>query len=152
MSTHKENVHPVLYSFREINQTMKHLFRTEAEALHLTALQILLLDALEQGGERSVSDLADQLVLSNAAVSGGVDQLVQQGFVTRRRCEHDRRMVFVSLTKRGEEKRSESLGPESRLMKRIDSMLNLPQEELDTLLALHQKMIANLGKEEEGTF
>lgn len=117
----------------------------------MTILQILVLDALQNKDKMNVSELADALGLSNAAISSSVDQLVHLGFVDRSRCETDRRLVFVSLTEDGEAKLEECLGAESPLMKRLGGMMNLPDHELETLLSIHQKLIENYTKYEEET-
>src|SRR3954453_17650837 len=78
------------------------LFRVVDE-LGLSFSQVKMLFLLEDGGERSVKEIAAHLVLSLPAASRAVDGLVERGFVTRRESAEDRRSRIVALSGSGRE-------------------------------------------------
>jgi MarR family transcriptional regulator, organic hydroperoxide resistance regulator len=54
-----------------------------------------------ESGEATAGDLARAAELSPASVSAMLDHLERDGIVDRRRADHDRRVVLVSLTDAG---------------------------------------------------
>jgi DNA-binding MarR family transcriptional regulator len=78
------------------------LFRMVA-TLDSSFSQVKMLFLLEDGGERSLKELAEGLGLSLPAASRAVDGLIGRGHVTRRECDKDRRSRLVALTDAGRE-------------------------------------------------
>jgi DNA-binding MarR family transcriptional regulator len=67
----------------------------------LSYAQFSLLFSLARADELSSRDLARKADLTAATVNQMLDGLEAAGLVTRRRAEHDRRVVLTSLTERG---------------------------------------------------
>jgi DNA-binding MarR family transcriptional regulator len=68
--------------------------------LNLTQFKILYL--LKVKGDLKVSELAHGLSLTPPAVTGITDQLFSAGYIEKERAEKDRRVVYISLTSKGE--------------------------------------------------
>ncbi|WP_312034490.1 MarR family transcriptional regulator [Actinoplanes sp. TBRC 11911] len=68
---------------------------------HLTLSQLKILMLLAQHGSMPGGELARTLGIGLAALSGMVDRLVVQDFVTRTEDLHDRRVRRIGLTKQG---------------------------------------------------
>jgi DNA-binding MarR family transcriptional regulator len=64
--------------------------------------QCIILDSLDRTGESSMSDLAKSMGVTTAAMTGIVDRLVRDGYVTRVSDPDDRRVVKIKLTTKGE--------------------------------------------------
>jgi DNA-binding MarR family transcriptional regulator len=69
----------------------------------LSQAQYTLLFGLEATSEQSSVDLARNAALTPATVAPMLDALESAGLVTRRRSEHDKRVVLTALTTRGAE-------------------------------------------------
>src|SRR3954468_20532216 len=67
----------------------------------LTQGQIRALFTIDVKGEATAGDLAKAAELSPASVSAMLDHLEADGIVSRRRSDHDRRVVVVTLTAAG---------------------------------------------------
>ena len=67
--------------------------------------QDCLLDSLEPGVAREVSDLAADLNVRTPTVSKMIDRLLEAGYVERRRHDSDQRKCLVALTAEGERAR-----------------------------------------------
>ena len=50
---------------------------------------------------RRIQELADEVHLSQSALSRLVDRLEQAGYVARATCDHDRRGIFACITEEG---------------------------------------------------
>ena len=69
----------------------------------LTLSQILILDFLSQQGETKMTDMANFMQVTTAAMTGLVDRLVRDGYIVRVYDPADRRVIKVKLTPRGNE-------------------------------------------------
>jgi MarR family transcriptional regulator, organic hydroperoxide resistance regulator len=67
----------------------------------LTQGQIRALFTIDVNGEATAGELAKAAELSPASVSTMLDHLERDGIVERRRSDHDRRVVVVTLTASG---------------------------------------------------
>ncbi|WP_062238810.1 MarR family winged helix-turn-helix transcriptional regulator [Fictibacillus sp. FJAT-27399] len=61
------------------------------------------LKVLRCQGNQMVSEIADQLQVTNSHISVTSDKLINRGLVTRKHSEQDRRIVYLSITSKGEE-------------------------------------------------
>lgn len=69
--------------------------------MNLTFPQFQILYSLNHRGSLKVSELADTLNLTSAAITGLTDKLCSQNYVERERATDDRRVVYVTITKEG---------------------------------------------------
>ncbi|AOZ90854.1 MarR family winged helix-turn-helix transcriptional regulator [Paenibacillus crassostreae] len=58
---------------------------------------------LSKDGPQKVSQLACSLNFTSAAITGITDHLFTEGYVNKERAENDRRVVNITITKKGEE-------------------------------------------------
>ena len=77
--------------------------RNPARKGELSNAQVRALSELKHGEECTSGEIAKRADLSPASVTTMLDQLEQDGMVTRRRSEQDRRQVIVALTDAGHE-------------------------------------------------
>jgi MarR family transcriptional regulator, organic hydroperoxide resistance regulator len=117
------------------SRAMTRAYQPLLEPLGLTYPQYLTLLALwEEDGQR-VSALGERLRLDSATLTPLLKRLEAQGLVTRRRSEHDERVVEISLTEAGwdMQRRAEHLPV---------SMLCQTGLELGELVALREQLRA----------
>jgi DNA-binding MarR family transcriptional regulator len=86
---------------------LKHLHRAKVGALAEIGLQDFEFETLHRlvagGGSATPSELATELMLSPAGMTGRLDTLEKSGLVRRLRSAEDRRRVDVELTDKGHE-------------------------------------------------
>ena len=118
------------------------LFHPDVLALdrQLPRSEMLALVLLQRHGERTMSELAENLGAPLSTASGIGERLARRGLVQRRRRPEDRRVVVVRLTRKGET-------AAGKLREQIDGVLRrvagaLTEEELGQLLALLAKVWA----------
>jgi MarR family 2-MHQ and catechol resistance regulon transcriptional repressor len=93
-------------------------------------------------GERTMSQLAAEIVVSLSSATMIVDKLVRKGIVRREASAKDRRVVVIRLTKGGERKFTHIY---QNFMLMVRTMLqSLSSREQDTLLDLYRKMARKL--------
>jgi DNA-binding MarR family transcriptional regulator len=108
----------------QIQIRFARLFRAHG----LTPSQYNILRILRGEGKPLPSlEIAARMIAVVPAITGLIDRLEKLGFVTRRRCESDRRIVFVAIT-----------APALELLSRLD----------EPLMSLHRKLLGHLSRHE----
>lgn len=111
-------------TFSVLSQPFDELFKEHG----ITPVQYNALRILRGHGEPvSVYRIGEQMLTRQSDVPRLVERLVSLGFAEKKRCEKDRRVVWVTLTKKGK-----------TLLKRLD-------EPLDTL---HREQLKHLSRKQ----
>ena len=78
------------------------LYREQLDGLDLTYTQYIAMMVLWEHGTVSVRDMGKKLFLDSGTLTPVLKSMEAKGFVNRRRCTEDERMVLVELTEKGE--------------------------------------------------
>ena len=105
------------------------LFTTDSG---ISMSQFSTLMRLFHRGGCGVSDVGDQLGISNAAASQLIDKLVQQGLVDRSEDTRDRRVKHIALTEKGRELVQESIEVRRRWMEDLTIALSPDEQQAIT--------------------
>ena len=77
----------------------------ESMAKHeVTPAQLFVLTSLKKHGSCKVSEIAERMEVKPSAVTLMADRLEQKGLIVRKHNQQDRRVIDISLTKKGETK------------------------------------------------
>jgi DNA-binding MarR family transcriptional regulator len=76
--------------------------------LSLTEYEVLRRLAEAEKGHRRIQELADEVHLSQSALSRLVQRLEETGYVSRAICDHDRRGIFACITDEGRKAEEEA--------------------------------------------
>lgn len=90
-----------LIAIRQIQRKTEQAARKLAETEGLTPSQLKVLQMLTEYPEISVGWISQQTHLKNATITSLIDKLEARGFVSRRRCDEDRRRVWIRLLPAG---------------------------------------------------
>lgn len=91
-----------LIALRKIQRRTEQASKRLAVFADLTPSQLLVMQILYERGEVSSGDVSRQTQLKQATITSLVDKLVARDLVARRRCEQDRRKVWLRLLEPGE--------------------------------------------------
>ena len=86
-----------LIALRRIQRKTELAARKLAETEALTSSQLKVMQLVHEHGEASMGWLSEQTHLKQATLTSLVDKLVARNMVTRRRCDEDRRRVWLKL-------------------------------------------------------
>jgi len=89
-----------------LSDKIRRLFRLTEKCISpigLTLGEFRVLKVLSESGPSPMVDLATDQTITPAAMTSIVDHLGELGLVERARSEYDRRVVKVSITRKGEE-------------------------------------------------
>ena len=118
---------------------VKHLRQTKETALAQVGMQDFEFETLHRlvagSGSATPSELATELMLSPAGMTGRLDTLEKSGLIRRLRSTDDRRRVDVELTDKGHELWLEAMRIRGEVEARMIYALNPAEQEiLDGLL------------------
>lgn len=112
---------------------------------------MVLLMLLEKEGDgcptvHAPAQIAEQLQITRASVTGLLDSLEKNAFIRREPDPRDRRMVAVYLSQKGQAFLDQFLPPHFKLISQL--MQGLDATERQTLIRLLQKLVAGLHRDE----
>ena len=89
-----------------LDQSLKKLQRQVGSGSGFSTLtinQFHYIDAIARLGEPTITEIAEELKITKASVTGGVNKLIELGFVQKTRSNDDRRVFHVRLTQAAQE-------------------------------------------------
>ncbi|WP_372714991.1 MarR family winged helix-turn-helix transcriptional regulator [Ilyobacter sp.] len=140
-----ETVNKVIEDFTKL------FYETESLALKqgIKCLTTTELHVIEAIGNQSLSmnNLSDKLGITMGTATVAINKLSTKGFITRKRSDNDRRKVFVSLSKKGEN----ALTYHNNFHKMIISSItrNIETENLEIFTTVFTKILGNLKNQVE---
>ena len=91
----------VMIALRKIIQALDLNSRQLVKRVGLTGPQLVVLQEIAHLGEVNVGEIARAVSLRQATVTGILERMEKRGLIIRRRSQHDKRRVLVSITDRG---------------------------------------------------
>ncbi len=88
-------------SIRRVLRALRIAARDTLATTGVSAAQLFVLNALIDGEEASLSDLAERTMTDRTSVTAVVDRLVQGGLVTKGMSAEDRRRASIRITAKG---------------------------------------------------
>jgi DNA-binding MarR family transcriptional regulator len=105
-------------------------FRRFMSTTGLSFSQISILMRLVHRGNTSVSEVGEQLGVTNAAASQAVDRLVQLGLIERTEDPEDRRAKQLALTLKGRDLIDQGIEARSKWVVGVTDSLNSEQQNM----------------------
>ena len=90
-----------------VREALEHRLQRE-HRLTLSEYEVLRRLADSPQGNRRMQELAEEIHLSQSALSRLVQRLEDDGYVSRAMCDHDRRGVFACVTPAGRKAQAEA--------------------------------------------
>lgn len=112
----------------------------------LTHAQFFMLKRLGVG-QATVSEVAEYMEVSLSAVTSMADRLVKMGYISRKRSDEDRRLVWLDLNGSGREILEETI---SRRREVVHGLLGrLSEEDLEALFSIYSKVLGFMSENKE---
>jgi DNA-binding MarR family transcriptional regulator len=138
----------VVVSLLRTNDLFQHRFGQLFRQYDLTQPQYNILRILVGEGDKLPSlEIASRMITIVPAITALIDKLEAKGLVQRERCEQDRRVWYVRLTKKGVKLIEEMHQPNLAMHKRLVG--HLSKADAEQLLVLLEK--ARVAVEEQSS-
>ncbi|ATH61242.1 MULTISPECIES: MarR family winged helix-turn-helix transcriptional regulator [Staphylococcus] len=106
--------------------------------LNVNISQILALSKLKEEGPQKPSTLALALGYTSGAITKLTNNLVKEGYILREHQKNDRRVVLITITKKGLKVLEEAQKQGQNMRNEVYSVLNI--EEVEQLLSIQKKL------------
>lgn len=90
-----------LIALRQIQRRTEQASKRLASTAGLTPSQLLVMQILSERGEISAGEVSKMTQLKHATITSLVDKLVARNLLARRRCDQDKRRVWLSILPQG---------------------------------------------------
>lgn len=91
-----------LIALRQIQRRTEQASKRLASMAGLTPSQLLVMQLLKERGEISAGEVSKVTQLKHATITSLADKLIARRLIARRRCDEDRRRVWLTLLPEGE--------------------------------------------------
>jgi DNA-binding MarR family transcriptional regulator len=113
----------------------------------MTNDQYYLLRYIKRKAKCTSTELASMFGVNKSAITAMTNRLVKKGLIQRTRDQNDRRVVYLTLTERGDEWITET---EEKIHKLVESFITkFSEEEIETFIQTYEKL-ARILQEMEG--
>lgn len=137
------NVAEISFLLKKINKQIMHISRQEFKQFGITMPQALVLKEISHE-PKMISQISEAVDLSKSTVSGIVDRLEKNGWVTRQRDLNDRRAVWIYKTDKINEVTKRNFTLQEEIFEGV------PQAEIDTVIRTLQLILKHLEERDGG--
>ena len=133
--------HQLCFPLYAAARNVTSLYTPLLKPLGLTYTQYIVFLVLWEKDGISVSEIGEKLMLDNGTLSPLLKKMEQAGYVERRRCREDDRVVEITLTEKGRALQEDARDSPQKVAGCID----LPAEKAQQLYALLYELLENQG-------
>ena len=137
----------ILDALRSIVRELRLASREAEQRVGIHGAQLHALRQLAESPSMSLTELADRTHTDISSVSVVVSRLVEQGLVTRKAADDDRRRLALALTTRGRGVIRKA--PETGSSRLLRAAAHLSDREVHGLATTLSKLVDGLAREEE---
>ena len=137
----------ILDALRSIVRELRLASREAEQRVGIHGAQLHALRQLAESPSMSLTELADRTHTDISSVSVVVSRLVEQGLVTRKAADDDRRRLALALTARGRGVLRKA--PETGSSRLLRAAAHLSDREVHGLAMTLSKLVDGLDREEE---
>ncbi|WP_408007581.1 MarR family winged helix-turn-helix transcriptional regulator [Pseudalkalibacillus sp. A8] len=120
-------------TFRMFRKEINNLFEDECTSTEFTYMKFIM-----EKEEVMTSMLSQEFNVATSHITAVTDRLVKRGFVTRKRAENDRRVIYLCITEKGRELVNSLEVKKHHYME--GKFQNLSDDEMQTLVKLFSKI------------
>jgi DNA-binding MarR family transcriptional regulator len=135
-----------LTAMRKILRTTELNSKALMRETGLTPSQLIFMQLLEQEKEQTAGHVASRMGITQATTTALIQKLETLGMIRRRKGEHDRRQVWLSLTEQGQA--ALSIAPDGVHARFQEQFSGLADWEQAMLVAALERVAAMLGDED----
>ena len=133
--------HQLCFPLYAAARNVTGLYTPLLKPLGLTYTQYIVFLVLWEKDGVSVTEIGEKLMLDNGTLSPLLKKMEQAGYVERRRCREDDRVVEITLTEKGR-----ALQEDAKVIPlKAAGCIDLPPEKAQQLYALLYELLENQG-------
>ena len=131
--------HQLCFPLYAAARNVTNLYTPWLKPLGLTYTQYIVFLVLWEKDGISVSEIGEKLMLDNGTLSPLLKKMEQAGYIMRRRCRDDDRVVEIALTDEGRALQEKA----KDIPAQVANCINLPSEKAQMLYTLLYELLHN---------
>lgn len=116
---------------------MEHALR-DMRKHGLNPTEFMVLELLYHKGPTPLQQIGGKILLASGSMTYVIDRLVQKGYLVRKPCEKDRRVIYADLTEKGKELFDQIFPLHEEVI--YEALSGLNEEEKDQVITLLKKL------------
>ncbi|MFF5995712.1 MarR family transcriptional regulator [Lysinibacillus sp. KU-BSD001] len=84
------------------SRSLEDLLKKDMAQYQLNATEFAVLEFLYHKGEQPIQVIGNKILIASSSITYVIDKLEQKGYVKRRGCPNDRRVIYTGITAEGE--------------------------------------------------
>lgn len=147
MKSRSESIEAIFKNFHAIKRGYSHGSRFSHRQFGVTMTQASVLMLLVHEGRKTMSEVAAALGVSKSAATQLLDSLIEKGFVERVQDDEDRRVAYVSVSRKGlQHFKRVRRGGAGRIMEVFDLLDDTELEQIETITAKLAERVREIQK------
>ena len=126
------------------SRNVVNLYTPYLKELGLTYTQYIVFLVLWEKDIIPVGEICDRLMLDNGTLSPLLKKMQQAGYIEKKRCENDDRMVLITLTEEGRNLQEKA----KEVPRKVGSCIDLSPEKAQMLYSLLYELLKNRKDQE----
>mgnify|MGYP001480149492 CR=1 FL=1 len=122
---------------RALNSIRK-LVEEDIKCLGLNPTEFAVLEFVYHKGDQPIQKIGEKVLIASSSITYVIDKLEEKGFIERKPCSKDRRMIYAGITNEGKKFMDEVFPKHKKAMKRICAGLSMKEKE--TVIELLKKL------------
>lgn len=146
MEQRNQALHAITVLLRA-SRSLEDLLKKDVAEYGLNATEFAVLELLYHKGEQPIQVIGKKILVASSSITYVIDKLEQKGFVVRRGCPTDRRVIYAVITEEGIALMEKVFPEHERKMEELFSVI--PAEELKLVID-HLKAIGVEASKRQG--
>lgn len=119
-------------------RSIVNLLEKDVQKYGLNITQFAVLELLYHKGEQPIQRIGEKILITSGSITYVVDKLEKIGYLKRKRCESDRRVIYATLTSEGKQFMDQVFPEHATFVQQLFSPLN--EEEKKQLITSLKKL------------
>ena len=83
------------------SKTLEEIIKKDISNHGMKSSDFTVLEALYHKGSQTVREISDAVLINTGSITYVIDKLEKKGYIKRRHCQEDRRVVYIDITDAG---------------------------------------------------
>lgn len=133
----KESLHALRVHLKG-NQRILEVLKRDMRKKNLSENEFTVLELLYNRGTQPIQQIGKRILIPSSSLTYVIDRLEEKGFVNRTHNPEDRRVIYATITKQGQQKMAEVFPDHTKLIAEMFQDLTL--DEIETFIQLSKKV------------
>ncbi|WP_240452165.1 MarR family transcriptional regulator [Virgibacillus sp. YIM 98842] len=114
------------------SKTLEEMIKKDISSHGMKSSDFTVLEALYHKGSQTVRDISNAVLINTGSITYVIDKLEKKGYVKRRHCQEDRRVVYIDITENGTALMDEIFPKHQQVIEELFS--DVSEEEKETVI------------------